>query len=159
MKQVIWGILIALVCVFCSVALGDNSKQKQKEEPNTLPLNAKAAESFIESYKAAHAKKDIELLAKLVYWEGVPEILRAYWKEETAKTFEYPIKSIELKDAPESFKARKGNLPCTHTLVIIYDINEAVPGGRKTGSKTVESAVGKKGEEFFFVMPKQEKDK
>lgn len=133
------------------------SKMKNHEKSEPLSSEVKTSESFIQAYKEAHAKRDAKAMAKLVYWEGVPEMWRVFWKAECAETFAfgYHIKEIELKNSADSFKGREFNLPCTHTLAVTHEIDEAVPGGRKTGTKTVESPVGKKGDEFFIVIPKQ----
>jgi hypothetical protein len=128
-----------------------------KAEPNAPLLKFKSAEDFVESFKAAHAKKDIEAMAKLVYWEGVPEILRSYWKEKTVEEFEYPIKTIDFNNSTEIFKDAKFNLPCTHSLNVTYEFYQDIPGGRTHTISKPTYPIGKKGEEFFIIMPKQAK--
>lgn len=131
--------------------------------PKNLLEKDKASEfckteaEFIEAFKAAHEAKDIEALAKLVYWEGIPEPLKGLWKSQEAGNLGRPIKKIEVSKPDASQKAGEFNFPITASLIVVFEVQEKSGGATVTGTQTVMYPVGTKEGVFYILMPKLKK--
>jgi hypothetical protein len=154
--------IILMGTIGLGVCWGATSEpSKPSSRPSTQPTTAashpateNSQEAFIEAYQVAHKAKDLDALAKLVYWGGTPELLKTMWRSEESARLGYPIAKIQVIPPERSHTANEYVLPLTATLAVTFDVSRKEGGMTVTGTQRVEYPVGSKDGNFYILTPK-----
>lgn len=128
-----------------ALAVGTQGCRRSNSEAASVAVES-AQQEFLQTFLAAHARKDLDAEKALVDWDDITEESKQYWLKGLQYNLDTKITSARIEDIPGLTPrfAATYNIPPDKFLVVDY--------ADRRGEILVKYPIGSKEGRYYFAM-------